>query len=71
MKTKIRELADKAYNQMCMEHKAADGPVAWVWEERFAELIIKECIEVISLTPRSNTPKHDSIEMIRTHFGLQ
>jgi hypothetical protein len=46
-----RELLTKLYNE-AVEHCVSLGPNpdgtnrAWVWEEKFAELIIRECINV-------------------------
>jgi hypothetical protein len=42
MNNKFKEIAREA-TEWC-EKNAVGTPVAWEWEEKFAELIIKECI---------------------------
>lgn len=54
-----RSLIEKLYNESadyCVSH-AGDNP-AWQWEEKFAELIIKECVKACAL--------HDDVES----FGI-
>jgi hypothetical protein len=44
-----RSLIEKLYNESadyCVRH-AGDNP-AWQWEEKFAELIVKECVKACS-----------------------
>lgn len=45
MNTKLRELAKQATN-WCIEN-AEGTPVAWEWEDKLAELIVKECVNVL------------------------
>lgn len=43
---KVRLLADEA-TEWCKKH-AHGAPTAWEWESKFAELIVKECAEVVA-----------------------
>ncbi len=47
MKTLLRKLATQAYEEMCEEHKDNENASAWLWEERFGELIIEEVLVAI------------------------
>ena len=45
-----RELIQKLYEQAadyCVSHAGDDH--AWQWEEKFAELIVKECVKACAL----------------------
>lgn len=44
MNKRIKELANEA-SDWCEQH-AEGTPTAWEWEEKFADLIVKECIKV-------------------------
>ena len=64
MNERIRELADQAgfvYNF---------DPVTWMKHEKFAELIVRECIEVVKWTP-SQFPNDECVKNIKEHFGVE
>ena len=42
---KIRLIADQA-TEWCQQN-AHGSPTAWEWEYKFAELIVKECLDII------------------------
>ncbi len=46
-KEKLKELYIESTRFCEKEFKNVPGPVAWVWEEKFAELIIEECMEIV------------------------
>lgn len=45
MNERIRELAKEATDWCC--ENAIGTPVAWEWEEKFAELIVKDCCSIV------------------------
>lgn len=64
MNERIIELADQAgfvYNF---------DPVTWMKHEKFAELIVRECIEVVKWTP-SQFPNDECVKNIKEHFGVE
>jgi len=40
------------------------------WEDKFAELIVRECVEVVKWTP-SLHPNDEYIKNIKQHFGVK
>ena len=78
MNNQIKLLADhaKAYANQCT--KDIDGDVSWHWmeyyTEKFAELIVRECAEVIFETPVKYTEidiMHIIRDRVREHFGVE
>lgn len=75
MNDRYKELACEAA-EWCKQY-AEGTPVAWEWEQKFAELIIQECTEQVgSLMGQAF---HESVEMeallasrlaIKKHFGI-
>ena len=45
-------------------------PVTWMKHEKFAELIIRECVEVVKWTP-SQFPNDEYVKNIKEHFGVE
>ena len=45
-------------------------PVTWMKHEKFAELIIRECVEVVKWTP-SQFPNDEYVKNIKKHFGVE
>ena len=68
MNERIKELAEQA-------SKEAFPLVSMAWMEKFAELIVKECIDIAQ--DRANFPGYppndvnDIIDEIREHFGVE
>ena len=67
MKERIRELAEKAgfvYNF---------DPVTWLKHEKFAELIVRECIDIISpyALRMENFDGGQPIADLKKHFGVE
>ncbi len=58
MNERIRELGRQA-TLWCVEHVPADGDFDGEWEEKFAELIVKECAtvceEIAGMAETTNT----------------
>ena len=66
---KLRELANKA-TQYCIDSEVNS---AWVWEEKFAELIVRECAEAAREIQDFNDVgkvQLDSRKEILTKFGV-
>ena len=76
MNERIKTLAYQA-DKECV---AAGLNHAWEWEKRFAELIIKDCLEIvqkrtrgpyeITMTPETRNAWNTWIE-IKEHFGVK
>jgi hypothetical protein len=71
MNERIRELAEQAG----LEYDF--NPMLWLKYEKFAELIVKECIQVVDgmADPEEDSDHyvwalHNAIEKIREHFGV-
>ena len=68
MNERIKELSDKALNGETFYYTAI--PVGFV--EKFAELIVAECIEQVITGP--NGPAHYAVEAalrLKKHFGVE
>ena len=71
MNERIRELAEQAG----LEYDF--NPMLWLKYEKFAELIVKECIQVVDgmADPEEDSDRyvwalHNAVEKIREHFGV-
>lgn len=72
-----RNLIEKLYNEAadyCVSH-AGDNP-AWQWEEKFAELIVKECLKQIPAADvgdlRAKAYYLDRVQQhVEDHFGIE
>ena len=86
MNERIRELAEQAYEQQPLmvanretfeiEHKIGHGGAPMYHrvfnQEKFAELIVQECIEQVTTGP--NGPAHYAVEAalrLKKHFGVE
>lgn len=77
-----RELISRLYNEAvdyCVKlgPNSDDTNRAWVWEEKFAELFISECIELIKPCQCGCTSEDEQnicnsiIKEIQNHFGVE
>ena len=70
MNNRYKELALQATNY-CASRGAFDADFsgdAWLWEEKFAELIIQDCIKCSIV---NNPDVHiDISHLIKSHFGI-
>jgi hypothetical protein len=76
MNTKIRELATQAFDHCCETYKDSDGPVPWVWEEKFGELVVEECLKVLDPSDDLTSMNEEygrlaAMQMIKKHFGIK
>jgi hypothetical protein len=79
MNERIRELAEQARQYAIETIKNSQDPTEWstaVFEQKFAELIIQECITSIyksqNITPGFliNLPSDQLVLQIKKHFGV-
>ena len=86
MNERIRELAEqaKAYATESTKHFTGDEPVVWMdyYTEKFAELIVRECVDKIiakgtdwvDFAPSQTgvRPEYwDMAQQIKQHFGVE
>ena len=64
MNERILELAE----QSGLEYNF--DPMLWLKYEKFAKLIVRECIEVVKWTP-SQFPNDEYVKNIKEHFGVE
>ena len=64
MNERIIELAE----QSGLEYNF--DPMLWLKYEKFAELIVRECVEVVKWTP-SQFPNDEYVKNITEHFGVE
>ena len=74
MSERIKELVQQT-DAWCDQNYAGDKFYDVRWEEKFAELIVRECIDIISpYTIRMGRPGEEylhPIQEIRKHFGVE
>ena len=63
MKERFRELAEEAGLEYNFD------PMLWLKYEKFTELIVRECVEVVKWTP-SLFPNDEYVKNIKEHFGV-
>lgn len=72
MNNRFKELALEA--TVWCEHYAKGTPTAWEWEQKFAELIVQECVKVCgSQRDPSNLnykPSETFATAIKQQFGI-
>jgi hypothetical protein len=64
MNERIRELAVQATQEFSPAFESNK------WQEKFAELIVKECVDIVKWTP-SMFPNDAIIKNIKEHFGVE
>ena len=71
MNERIKELAEQAREKK-FDYRAREGESHYIYvlnEEKFAELIIQECISAIESTDRHRS--YYFIAIIKEHFGVE
>ena len=80
---KIRLIADQA-TEWCQKN-AHGAPTAWEWETKFAELIVKECVDGLRLEGELGKIQtvsgpsgiyklafmNEAANIIKEHFGIE
>ena len=64
MNERIKELAEEAGLEYNFD------PMLWLKYEKFAELVVRECVEVVKWTP-SQFPNDEYVKNIKEHFGVE
>ena len=85
MNERIRELAEQAWKEI-LDETNIDGDISTMFsadevvtfEQKFAELIVRECIECADIVGKSNlasgypnSTAHHVKQKIRQHFGVE
>ena len=68
MNERIKELAEQA--GFCHDVNNGIYLCALMHMEKFAELIVRECVEVVKWTP-SQFPNDEYVKNIKEHFGVE
>ncbi len=84
MNTKIKQLAEQAWDSLIDEMGdviSEDGRLNWdflhAYDQRFAELIVKECISELEKIKRSGVPTpiqgglNLGVVSLKEHFGVE
>ena len=79
MNPRILELREQASQWVVANHQPQDPNTLsqkeidqryLMYEEKFAELIVRECVEVVKWTP-SQFPNDEYVKNIKEHFGVE
>ncbi len=70
MNERIKELADKASQWVIDNSNGVHAPYEQ-WNEKFAELIVKECAELANQWQVSEHPGLLVRDVIKQHFGVE
>jgi hypothetical protein len=77
MNNRIKELFEQALNEFKEEHKYATIVIPNPLKEKFAELIIRECVNICNNIYFDNYPDAEDFERseegdaIKKHFGVE
>ena len=83
MNERIKELAKQAWQYADQHSQDGDGTHGWLYRDKFAELIVRECVAQIEIekgNPYRNMGDQndygigacvESIRRIREHFGVE
>jgi hypothetical protein len=63
MNERLKELANQAWRHADDNSRDGDGTHGWLYRDKFAELIVRECI--------AQCNDGDSRYFIATHFGVE
>ena len=70
MNKRIKELVQQT-DAWCDQNYAGDKFYDVRWEEKFAELIIKECGVALSPMLRDMVSRGQAYDLIKQHFGVE
>jgi len=70
MNERIKEFADQA--QQYAEYNTPQG-LEWLpmFKERFAELIVRECVGIVADAVDHREPASTYVDKIKQHFGVE
>jgi hypothetical protein len=75
MNERIKELSNRAWEYVLVCDERYSKPATQLFDEKFAELIIQECLNIVD--PRSDSGDEwdqalrSSAQEIREHFGIK
>ena len=70
MNERIEQLAEQCWVHTKVPLFSAKSP-HWEFDrQKFAELIVQECVEIIKWTP-SQFPNDEYVKNIKEHFGIE
>ena len=68
MNKRIEELAEQAAEYCKTQPREIAGTI---WEEKFAELIVRECRVALSPMLRDMVSRGQAYDLIKKHFGVE
>ena len=69
MNERIKELANQAWEYAHRNSQDGDGQFGWLYRDKFAELIIRECCDIfVELRTR---PAELAVKDVKKHFGIE
>lgn len=71
MNTRIRELADEAARFSAVMALPTGEPGDSLFVEKFAELIVRECMNTIATSNESRQTAHYYRNLVAEHFGVE
>jgi hypothetical protein len=79
MNERIRKIAIET-DAWCDQHYTGDPMYDIKWEQKFAELIVRECVDIVSKVPNGyrdyrnqieDAMRGDCLQAIQEHFGVE
>ena len=71
MNERIKQLAKQAEEYADIEYNASDLDWYELKEEKFAELIIKECVDLVDTLNEAYDAPSTAGKFIKKHFGIE
>jgi len=70
MNERIKELADQAWQYADNNSRDGDRTHGWLYRDKFAELIVQECMNITSQCSGKIHPD-DLNDLLKSHFGVE
>jgi hypothetical protein len=71
MNERIRELAAEAWQYANNNSHDGDDTHGWLYRDKFAELIVKECAEIADNADATREKWQSIGKFVREHFGVE
>jgi len=71
MNERIKKLADEAWQYADNNSRDGDNTHGWLYRDKFAELIVKECWTTISPFIEDDNLAEDALAELKEHFGVE
>ena len=65
-----REIVERIYHEAAASCVKEGKSIAWIFEEKFAELIVKKCADIAAVNQAEHTD-WDIAEIILEYFGIK